>query len=116
VRYDPDNLDPNFCMASVPDSIGWRSSQCSNARKYGDLCGIHSPEKQAERAKKRGPTRFERECAARRKRATRERALEGVLIAARKTVEPERIPELRDENWRRLREAVEHYDKVTDES
>jgi hypothetical protein len=36
--------------------------ECSNPAKYGDFCGIHSPEKREKRARGRGPTEFERGC------------------------------------------------------
>ena len=55
------------CEARVRDSGGYHPYPCANPAKYGDYCGQHSPEKRAERAAKRGPTKWERECAARKR-------------------------------------------------
>ncbi len=66
------------CKASVPGFGGWRLVQCENNAKYGDYCGVHSPEKQAERAKARGPTRYERDCASRKRERERVKGLEAL--------------------------------------
>ena len=64
------------CTATVYPN-GWiRGYQCTNAAKYGDHCGIHSPEKQAERREARGPTRFERELASIKAQGAKRRELE----------------------------------------
>jgi hypothetical protein len=61
----------------VRDSWSGRREPCGRKAKYGDYCGIHSPEKKAERAKKRGHTRWERDM------ALREASNERIRIAAR---------------------------------
>ena len=119
-RYDADNLDPNYCIARVCPPPNWASWQCENARTYGDYCGIHSPSKQAARRAKRGPTQFERECAAISKRAQNERALEAVLIAARRVTEAVfklgAVSLEASEAFENLNNHIKHYDKVTDGS
>ena len=78
----------SLCIEYVADSWG-RDFRCDNRAKYGDYCGIHSPEQKAKRAAKRGPTQFERECAARK---VRKRLLDVVLMTARHAAE--RHPDL----------------------
>jgi hypothetical protein len=64
---------------------------CPHPAKYGEYCGIHSPEKKAERAARRGPTRYERDCTARQNREDRKAlvnaALDKVLQYARLVTE-----------------------------
>ena len=61
-----DELDPTKCVKLLWRN--WHSTQCTNRRKFGDFCGVHSPEKKAERAKARGPTQYERDVARRKER------------------------------------------------
>ncbi len=68
------------CIECVYSPGAFTGFRCSNRAKYGAYCGVHSPEKQAERAVKRGPTQWERECAIRDARAA---LLDAVLEAAR---------------------------------
>lgn len=56
------------CAAHVWDRASRRNHPCQNKAKYGPYCGVHAPEKVAERRAKRGPTQFERDI-----RASRER-------------------------------------------
>lgn len=65
----------------------WSHHQCSNTAKYGDHCGVHSPEKQAERRKARGPTQFEREIAGIRKAEERRNDQEAETRRLRKALE-----------------------------
>ena len=44
-----------------------RGHLCGNAAKYGEFCGVHSPEKKKEREANRGPTEFEKSCTRRKK-------------------------------------------------
>ena len=59
------------CVEEIWNGALWSRFRCTNNAKYGDYCGIHSPEKQEERRKKRGPTQWELDMAA--KKAERER-------------------------------------------
>lgn len=79
----------------------WNHYQCPNPAKYDQFCGIHSPEKQAEREKKRGPTKWERECAERKRRQT---LLDAVLKEARFAADA--VDELGG-----LRSALHNYDE-----
>lgn len=38
---DECKADELRCRALVPDFTGFHWFQCSNKRKYGDLCGVH---------------------------------------------------------------------------
>ena len=56
---------------------GWRDGlTCKNKAKYGDYCGVHSPEKQKERAAKRGPSIWEIEYKRRNQEQERVKSLE----------------------------------------
>lgn len=57
-------MDKVQCEARVWSYGAFRSSPCGNTAKYGKFCGVHCPERKAQRRKDQGPTRFERECAA----------------------------------------------------
>ena len=59
--------DVKMCIETIRRN--WRSLPCGKPAKYGDYCGIHSPEKKAERAKARGPTQWEVDCANRKAEA-----------------------------------------------
>lgn len=57
--------------------LGWRDGMpCKNKAKYGEYCGVHSPEKKKERAAARGPTQWELDVAARKAEHERVKALE----------------------------------------
>lgn len=75
--------DKKHCVEEVTSHSGWDRSRCPNKAKYGDYCGTHSPERRAERAKKRGPTLYERESAMRKEYRA---ALDEVLREARDIV------------------------------
>ncbi len=79
------------CEKSVSDSGGWHSHPCGRPAKYGDYCGVHSPERRAERAKQRGPTQFERDCAASAKGRKRISDMEAELTRLRGIEEAARI-------------------------
>ena len=64
------------CAASVTDRDGWDTYDCMNPAKYGDYCGVHSPEQKKKRAEARGPTQYELDMAARRSEQERVKALE----------------------------------------
>ena len=49
------------CIELIADR--WTSWACRNEARYGNYCGVHSPEKKSERAAKRGPTQFEQDLA-----------------------------------------------------
>jgi len=83
---------------------GWDHLQCPHPAKYGDFCGVHSPERKEARATERGPTQYERDTANRRKRDAREKALLNVLEQARKVVSGDMT--------KFLSEAIDAYDKV----
>ena len=61
---------PDRCMADVSGTWSQNQVQCGNPAKYVGWCGVHSPEKMAERAKVRAairkPTFDERLATARR--------------------------------------------------
>ena len=92
-----------LCIHRVPDHTGFHTYACNNPTKHGEYCGVHSPERQAERKKKRGPTQYDRERA-------RSKATQDVVDAARASLalwlkgDPE--PRVRA-----LEEALERYDK-----
>ena len=52
------------CKEEGVTSDGWRSHRCSNKAKRDDYCLLHHPDEKAKRAKKRGPTEFQRRVAA----------------------------------------------------
>lgn len=108
---DPKKARPGYCIELVGDSAGWRSSQCTNRKKFGDYCGTHSPEKKAERRKARGPTQFELEVAAARKRADRRQRLEAVVAAAREAIAIANGDFMLD--GRPIIDAIERYDELT---
>lgn len=89
------------CADSVWDAGGWHRYPCPNRARYGDYCGLHSPEKKAARRVKRGPTKYERECAMRDEYRA---ALDAVLREARAIVATRRGP---------LYEALRVFDEVT---
>lgn len=96
------------CQESVPDVSGFHRFQCTNRAKYGPFCGIHSPEKKAERAAKRPPTDFERRLARAQREADERDALEEVLLYARRLLNEEgRFPH------HDLREAIKKCDSIT---
>lgn len=70
------------CAASVAAFAGHGFSQCQNRRKYGDWCGTHDPERAAARAKKRPPTRYERESAGMDRSRERTKLRDAVIAAA----------------------------------
>lgn len=76
-----------LCVDSVSGPGGWGVSPCGNKAKYGDYCGIHSPEQQAKRAKKRGPTQFEKDWMRRDKERKRVSDMETELARLRKVEE-----------------------------
>ena len=81
-----------LCSAKTRDSVGFLTFLCGNQAKYGEYCGVHSPERQAERA-------IEKHCA----RSERRRV---VIAAARAVVDANPLTtEIKD-----LREAFLHYD------
>ena len=91
------------CGGSFYNAAVSRRHQCQNIAKYGDYCGVHSPERQAERAQKRGPTQFEREATNRKARKDeferfilQNQYLKNVVYAARLACECENCwhPEL----------------------
>ena len=108
-RYSPGKfrgqpIDATRCRASVWD--GFTHSQCAHRAKYGDWCGVHDPDRAAARAAKRGPTRFEREHAARKARErSRKAELDGLraqlAAAQRALVDLDNTLEEwhRDEGW-----------------
>jgi hypothetical protein len=73
------------CREKVGD---WHLYRCKNKGKVQRdgqwYCGVHDPIAKAERAAKRGPTQFERECARREKRAAERAALIEVARAVAK--------------------------------
>ena len=73
--------DVKMCIETIRRN--WRSLPCGKPAKYGDYCGIHSPEKKAERAKARGPTRWEVDCANRKAEADELATLRAELEEAR---------------------------------
>ncbi len=83
-----------------------RTVQCDFAAKYGDRCGTHAPERQAARAAKRGPTAYERECAARK---VKSEALDALLVEVRRVVDHHANAGHRTP----LRQALAAYDEVT---
>ncbi len=92
------------CKASVSGPGGFHTYPCSNLARYGDFCGIHCPEKRAERAAKRGPTQWEKDCAERDQRRRELDALKALLAEARTVVHRT--------GSRYLRMAVEKFDRV----
>lgn len=61
------NEPDNKCKREINDGPGWRWHQCDNAAvTEAGFCRVHDPDLQAERAKKRGPSKFERALAAKR--------------------------------------------------
>lgn len=69
------------CIAAAWSGHGYGMVSCKNPAKYGKHCGVHSPERQAERAAKRGPTQFERDLAIAKDRRQK---LDALLAAARR--------------------------------
>ncbi len=67
------------CVSTIRGIGGFRSFPCGNRARYGKYCGVHSPEKQAERAKARGPTQLDVEYAARATERDRVRDIEARL-------------------------------------
>ncbi len=61
------------CCAAVSDFTGFHWLACGRRAKYNEggkyYCGTHAPSRKAAIAAKRGPTLYERECAAREKAA-----------------------------------------------
>lgn len=94
--------DKKRCAGRVWDSGHWHSWQCTHPAKHGDYCGQHSPEKKAERAARRGPSKFERESAMRQEYRD---ALDAVLREARGAAYHTGPLALRD--------ALEEFDAVT---
>ena len=95
-------MSKKICIKKVVDSTGYHFYPCANVAKYGDYCGVHSPEKRAERAAKRGPSKWERECAMRKE--YRE-ALDAVLREARVAAAIMQLG--------RLHDALAAFDEVT---
>ncbi len=71
------------CKDTVWNGTYSRSSPCPNNAKFGDYCGVHSPEEKARRRQERGPTLFERQLASskrrERERNAKDRALKKLL-------------------------------------
>jgi hypothetical protein len=84
-----------LCKDTVSDHTGWRSYPCGRKAKYGDYCGIHSPEQKMKRAKARGPTQFERDWAARKAEMERVKGLERAIRDALFIIEA-RITEIEE--------------------
>lgn len=80
--------DVTRCRASVSDGdrmMSWH--QCHSKSKHdGKWCSIHRPGAAEERAAKRGPTQYERECAAREKRQKYAEGLEAEVERLRKAL------------------------------
>lgn len=103
-----------YCIERLYTECG-KPYACYRKAKYTDeahkdlgpvYCGIHAPQKKAERKQKRGPTQFERDCARRRKEEARLAALEDINQAARSVMalrNPETLSSLR-EAFRKLDE------------
>ena len=81
------------CIKEVWNGVRWTHIRCTNRAKYGEFCGVHSPEKQKERRDARGPAQWELDMAA--KKAERERItrlesshaeLLGALLAIHETL------------------------------
>lgn len=77
-RYCPEHVPkvrpnakpkPPRCKSEVYCPGGWSRVRCGNIAKYGEYCGVHSPEKQEERRKKRRPTMAALKLAATRRRS-----------------------------------------------
>ncbi len=64
------------CAKMTWESWLMRAVQCPYRAKYGDYCGVHSPEKKKERAAARGPTQYESDRAAEKAERKRVEALE----------------------------------------
>lgn len=88
---------PKRCIARLRGG----HSRCYSRAKYGDHCGLHSQERKAERAVKRGPTQFERDLAKRQREKERLGALLEVVREISITSEA-------------LRNALEKYDSSAD--
>lgn len=69
-HWDHERVDETYCRASVHDEgrgVGFH--QCGNRAKYdGKWCGIHCPGAAEERERKRGPSKFQKQMAAAKKR------------------------------------------------
>lgn len=105
--------DSERCTAKVADFTGFHWKRCANRAKYGAHCGVHCPEKQAERQKRR-PTKFDRDMLAastrRDARVEYDAALDEVLREARALA--------RRTEWGRaadLHRALERFDNLTKE-
>ena len=79
--------DVKMCIETIWRN--WRSLPCGKPAKYGDYCGIHSPEKKAERAKARGPTQWEVDCANRKAEADELATLRTELEKAKAALDAE---------------------------
>ena len=96
-------MTKNHCIEQVTGFTGLHRMPCRNPKKHGDYCGIHSPERKAARRAKRGPSRWERECAARKRY---DEALDTVLATARMAACVWRLNS--------LQEALDAFDDMTD--
>jgi hypothetical protein len=97
------------CVERVHNDYGVGHHPCHNTAKFGEYCGVHDPEKRAERAAKRGPTQFERRWKAQKER---QRRFDAVIDAARDILNPMRSTEGAETN---LREALRLYDEAENE-
>lgn len=63
---------------------GWQAYPCKKRALDGsDFCGTHDPQRKAERAAKRGPTKFEREFAELARKAAEDEAMRSELESLR---------------------------------
>lgn len=72
------NTSGTRCTATVSDTYSFHGHGCGNRAKFGEFCGLHSPEEQAKRRKARPPTQHEQRVA----RAEREEKAQARLVAA----------------------------------
>jgi hypothetical protein len=79
------------CVTMVGKDWAYQNHRCPNRAKYGDYCGVHSPEKRKERMAKRdaerGPTRWDIEAAERKRVKALETSHAEVLKAIKWVVE-----------------------------
>ncbi len=104
-------LDPKNCTTKVFEKSGWgRGFQCQNKRKYGNKCGTHDPERIKVRREARGPTRYEIESAAIRRKARLQDAVLVIIQCAWPIVTGDKDRE----SIGRLRNALVKYDTINE--
>ena len=64
------------CIEMMGSDWAYQRYRCPNRANHGEYCGVHSPEKQKERAAKRGPTLAEMDRDHRKEERDRVKALE----------------------------------------